>query len=319
MRARPKLTVNQKTRLKVLEPLLRSAAKSGDYERAKQVTHEIQELLRPTGHETRLMQAKIWFFETAMEAGNMEIAIAGLIGVRKKTSPTTRLYLEATATLAICYLRKGNPIQAAPLVDETMKSIKNVSSDRQQRKLRAALTKRFEEEGLLAALSNVSPEVLDPARIHSDATALARTKTQDEIFALLGGTVSPEVLRFLERIKEVSRKQLPYKEILLLSGAQLDEKNLKIGDRVFASVKRVVWKSLCDPKSDVYKMWYTSGVSAVFDKKYLTGAIVASLSGFRIGGYAIALYTSALVIKMGLEVFCDVYHPAPVMESRDRN
>ena len=82
-RLRP-LTDNQKRRLKLLEPALRQAVKLGKYERAQLLTHEIQDVLRPTGHETRLMQAKNWLFEAALESGNLEFAISGFQGVRKK-------------------------------------------------------------------------------------------------------------------------------------------------------------------------------------------------------------------------------------------
>jgi hypothetical protein len=39
---------------------------------------QIQRLLRPTGHETRLMKAKAWLFEAAMEAGEPQTAEASL-------------------------------------------------------------------------------------------------------------------------------------------------------------------------------------------------------------------------------------------------
>jgi hypothetical protein len=63
---------------------LRAAAAAGDYAKAKIFTGEIQKVLRPTGHETRLMQAKNWYFEAALAAGNIEEAAAGFIGVRGK-------------------------------------------------------------------------------------------------------------------------------------------------------------------------------------------------------------------------------------------
>jgi len=81
-----KLTQRQKESLKELEPALQEAVRLGDYSKAKNLTKKIQELLRPTGHETRLMKAKNWLFEAAMEAGELRTAIAGLSGVRNKTN-----------------------------------------------------------------------------------------------------------------------------------------------------------------------------------------------------------------------------------------
>ena len=54
----PKLTTEQKEKLAILEPMLREAASSHDFERAKEVTFRIQNVLRPTGNETRLMESK---------------------------------------------------------------------------------------------------------------------------------------------------------------------------------------------------------------------------------------------------------------------
>jgi hypothetical protein len=247
----PNLTESQKKRLKVLEPALREAVKLGNYERAKLITHDIQELLRPTGHEVRLMQAKNWLFEAALEAGKIEFAVAGFQGVRKKVASTTRLYLEATALLAVCYLRRKDVRSAEPLIEEALANLKNVSSDQQRRKLRANLIKRFEEEGMLAALGQESSFSFSESaveQIQKDAIVIAETKSKDEIILLLGEATPPYVLDFLKKVSEESRKQLPYKEILLLPSPEIKEKNQKLGKKVFNSLKRVIWKSLCDPK-----------------------------------------------------------------------
>jgi hypothetical protein len=98
----PNLSEGQKSRLRILEPALRQAVRSGNFQAAKIHAADIQSLLRPTGHEARLMQAKNWLFEAAMEAGDLQYAEAGFNGVRQRTSPAARVHLEATALLAIC-------------------------------------------------------------------------------------------------------------------------------------------------------------------------------------------------------------------------
>lgn len=320
MKRPPALTDSQKRRLNVLEPALRQAVKLGKYERAKLLTHEIQDVLRPTGHETRLMQAKNWLFEAALESGNLEFAISGFQGVRKKAAPSTRLYLEATALLAVCYLRKKDLKSARPLMEESLDNLRNISSERQRRKLRSNLVKRFEEEGMIAALSqdvSAGSSLLNVEEIHRNATVISQTKSNDEIIMLLGESTPTYVIDFLKRVSDESRKLLPYKEILLLPSGETNENHLNLGKKVFASLKRIIWKSLCDPESDVYKLWYSDGVKAVLDKKYLTGSIVAAFSGYRIGIYALAVHTSAIVLKTGIEVFCDVYQPPPIMGARE--
>src|SRR6185312_4389814 len=80
----PVLTLDQKNRLHILEPALRKAVRLGDYNSARRITGEIQVVLRASGHETRLMQAKAWLFESAMEAGELDIAESGFVGIRRK-------------------------------------------------------------------------------------------------------------------------------------------------------------------------------------------------------------------------------------------
>jgi hypothetical protein len=311
------LTLSQKEKLRILEPALRDAVKLGKYEEAKRFALEIQSVLRPTGHETRLMQTKNWLFEAAMESGNIEIAISGFSGVRQKVSPKTRLYLEATSMLAICYLRKRDLKKAKPFIDDTVKTLKNIKSESQRRKFRKNIIKRFEDEGMLAGLSGMDSDIINIDEVQEAALAL-QVKGENELITMLGEVTPPQVIQFLEHISNVSRKQLPYKEILYLPGPRTLEDHHKLGSKVFSSVKLVVWKSLCDPESEVYKSWYSSGVKTILGKRYLTTAVVAALSGYNIGIWGVTVYVTALLFKMGIEVYCDVYQPTSIMSSREK-
>jgi hypothetical protein len=155
----PKLTSEQLQRLHHLEPSLHAAALRGDYESAQQHALDIQNTLRATGHETRLMQAKVWLFEAAMEAGYLNVAVPGFVGIRGKASKGTRLHLEATTLLAICYLRQKNLAKAEPLIAEVLKS-RNIRSESGRRRFLRRVVSRFEEEGLLGALVEQQPDHL---------------------------------------------------------------------------------------------------------------------------------------------------------------
>src|ERR1051325_5758591 len=63
MKPAKKLTEVQRKRLAVLEPKLKAAARLGQYDKAIAITADIQELLRPTGHEMRLQQVKLGFLK----------------------------------------------------------------------------------------------------------------------------------------------------------------------------------------------------------------------------------------------------------------
>lgn len=311
-----KLTDEQKKKLAILEPMLREAADSRDFEKAREVTARIQAVLRPTGHETRLMQAKNRLFEVAMESGNLRTAISGFIGVRQKVNSKTRLYLEATSLLAICYLRNKDLDSARPYMIEALKCEKNISSENRRSELKVALAKRFDNEALLASMVSDTQEYLDIDKIQTEAGKLISSKHEDEILELLGANVPEGALDFVKNVHKESQGLLTYEERKRLPSPAAFEERSKLGKGVLLAFQAVVWRSLCDKDSEVYKMWFTNGMQAVLDKKYITVAIVSALSGLKIGIYAVAVYISALLIKIGIETFCNVYKPENIMGLR---
>lgn len=310
------LNDEQKKQLKLLEPSLRLASARRDFEDCERLTANIQNILRPTGHETRLMQSKNWLFETAMEVGKIDYAIRGFVGVRQKVSKSTRLYLEATSLLAICYLRKRDFDKARPYMVEALRSDKNIKSENRRSDFKISLARRFDEEALLASISSEFQENMDLEKVQQDAAKLIQTKHEDEILELLGSNVPQNALDFIERVNNESRNLLTYEEKLRLPSPASFEQKKKLGKGLLAAFQTVVWRSLCDQNSEVYKMWFTNGLQAVLDKKYLTTAIVGTLAGLKIGIYAIAVYLTSLLIKIGIETFCNVYQPNDLMTLR---
>lgn len=312
----PKLTDDQKKKLAILEPMLREAADSHNLEKAKEITARIQSVLRPTGHETRLMQTKNRLFEIAMESGNLGMAISGFLGVRQKVSSRTRLYLEATSLLAICYLRKKDLNSARPYMVEALSCESNIKSPKKRSAFKVALAKRFENEALLASLSIDESEYLDIDKIQEEAGQLIYKKHEDEILELLGANVPEGALDFVQDVHKESIGLLTYEEKVKLPSPNHFRERKKLGKGVLTAFQAVIWRSLCDKDSEVYKMWFTNGMQAVLDKKYITAAIATALTGLSIGIYAIAVYLTALLIKIGIETFCTVYKPENIMGLR---
>lgn len=314
--ASSKLTDEQRAKLAILEPMLRSAADARNYEQAKEITLRIQNVLRPAGHETRLMKAKNQLFEVAMESGNLSTAITGFIGVRKKVSKRTRLYLEATTLLAICYLRKKDLASARPYMLESFEREKNIVSPKRQSEYRVALAKRFDEEALLASLAAENADHLDVDSVQEEVGWLVYSKHEDEILELLGSAVPEGALAFVQDVHKQSQGLLTYEEKKKLPSPAAFAERKKLGKGILSAFQSVIWRSLCDKDSEVYKMWFTNGMQAVLDKKYITAAVVGALSGLNIGFYAVAAYLTALLIKIGIETFCTVYKPSSIMGLR---
>lgn len=317
MKRPPKLTTEQKARLGELDPALRRAVRLGDYKKAEVVTKEIQLLLRPTGHETRLMRAKNRLYECAMEAGELFTAIQGLIGVRKKTSPRTRVYLEATALLAICYLRNDEEEKAEPLIAEALKKDANISSKARRVEFKQRLIRRFSEEGLLTVLKRQRTDrpLLDVDSIHNEAGLMVRTNTEDEMRVKLAEAVPNEAFSFFRKVDAFSRKQLPPDERKLLPPPIAPSVKRETGDTVFSALGRVFWRSLCDPKSDVHKMWFEHGFMAAVDKKLITASIVGAFFTGGITLYGLVVPVVAMVMKFGIDFICEKYAPAGITSS----
>ena len=154
MNKRLRLSEEQKKALSKLEPVLRKCVASADLKRAKEIERKIQNLLEPTGHETRHLQAKNWLYETALEAGELSYAKLGLEETIEKSSPTTRLHLEAVSLLAICYLRERDIEKAKELVIDAVEKIYNIRTFWRRAQFYRRLIIRLEQESILVSLVN---------------------------------------------------------------------------------------------------------------------------------------------------------------------
>lgn len=312
----PALTEDQKRNLAVLEPALRECAKRGDFESAKDIAAEIQELLRSTGHETRLQQAKTWLFQAALESGKLTTAQMGFTGIRKKTRKTTRVYLEATALEAICFLRKGQLDNAKPLMSEAIKRLSNITSDDRRIQFEKRLLARFEQEWTLAILKEETVFDLNIDEVQTEAGRLLRTSTVEEIEGYVANDMPDSVIDRLYDTYDFTLKQLPSADRLRLPSVEERSKDQEIGRTLLDSTKKVLWRSLCDENSAVHKMWFEKGMMTVLDKKVLTGAVVAVCMGLQIGYFALAAALVATILKTGIEIFCDRFQPTELLIER---
>jgi hypothetical protein len=120
----------------------------------------------------------------------------------------------------------------------------------------------------------------------------------------------------LFKLDTFSKNLLPSAERLRLPAPKDIIEDGKIGRTVFSSIKRVLYKSLCDKDSDIYKAWFNNGMELVLNKKYIAVAVAQALTGIGIGIGAIAISVVALIMKFGIEVYCDRYKALGVMEIR---
>ncbi|MCP3751486.1 hypothetical protein [Pseudomonas sp. SBB6] len=313
----PPLSQDQLKKLALLEPSLRLCVKSANLDRAKDITYKIQLILRPTGHETRLLHSKNWLFETAMEANNLSFAKLGFEGIIKKANEGTRLSLEATSLLAICYLREKNLEKAAPLIIKAISNIGNIKSEERRKQFHRRLIERLEEESILVGLRDENGATLDIATVDQEAVALIMSKNEDQILIEMGKAIPKSSIDILKTVRTTYQLNLPKPDIKLLPPPLTEDAKLELGKRASSALKRVAWRALCSPDSEVYKAW-SQGLSVVYDKKYIAGAIVTSFTSFSISATMIAASAAALAIKFGAEVFCETFAPSGLMIDRTK-
>ena len=309
----PNLTQEQKDKLKIFEAKLKGAVYKANYQHAKEIVLDIQKLLRATGHETRLMKSKNWLFEAALEAGELSTAESGFIGILQKTNKNTRIHLEASALLAIVYLKQAKIKEAEPLMKEVLKNDKVIKSEKRRRQFRINTIKRFEEEVTIASFKDKYSERMSAREIQDEAGQLIQHKTDDEIYELIGRSSPPETKAFILRINEFSKMQLPRSDIKLLLSPKDRISDKNVGITVFEAAKNVIWRSLCDPKSDVYQAWVQKGIGFFFSKIYLGTAIATALTNLGMGIKALAVPITALIIKVGIEIYCERFKPKGIM------
>lgn len=320
MASTPILTKEQKELLSELEPALRSCVKLADCENAEIIIHRIQKILRPTGHITRLLQAKNWYYECALESGQIEFAISGFTGTMKKSAPTTRLHLEALTLLGICYLRKKDIINAKLYIQKAIVKINNITSNDRRRQFHKRFIERLEEESILVGLvdlgiANANDEQLQIEEVQRKAVHLLTTKSEHELLEDVGNMVPKQSVDLFEGIRDFSINLLPYQDKKFLPPPAEVKKPIELGKRAAGAIKRVAWRAVCDPKSEIYKAW-SQGLSVAYDKRYITAAVVGVCKSWKITATMLVASIVAIIMKFTAAVFCEMFSPQPIMIHR---
>lgn len=311
-----KLHEDQLAALRPLEARLREAVGQAESEKAVEIAGKIQGLFPNNRKHHRLLRAKLWAFEACVDANRLSYAETGLIGVRKLASPSTRLYLEASALLAVALLRQKKVADSKTIIREVINNINNIESDRTRHQFQKRFISRIEEECILAELMDTGDGALDASEIEAKAILLIQQNSDDDILKLIGNSVPSRGLRLLSDVRTYSIQQLPPPDRKMLPPPEKAEQPRNIGRTTFALLRRIAWKTFCKPSSPIYKLW-SKRVPKVFNEGYFSAAVVTALGDFRIGVPLIASGLAALVMKYSAEEFCELAKPRGLMIARD--
>lgn len=310
-----KLPENVLVRLRELEPKLRLAAKYGNFPEAEMVIKDIQRLFSNNRDHHRVLQAKNWYFQAALEDNSIDYAIRGFESVRIRANANTRTHLEATVLLGICYLRKKDIDLAKKYIRESILCINNVVSDDRRHQLQKRIIQRIEFECILGQISTKSANKLDPKELHSEAVKLLQTKSDQEIFGLVGANVPQGVLQLTQEIKNYSVHLLPVGDQKLLAPPP-SVSVYQFGEKVVETVKRIGWRAVCDPDSEIFNLW-NNQIPEIFNKGYFASAVAATCAKFSIGLPILAAGVVAILMKYSAAEFCERYQPRDIMIPRN--
>jgi hypothetical protein len=311
-----KLEGTQKERANRLENQLQIAIERSDIKQAKLAVLDLQDIYGRFKQTKAIGIAKNKLYELAIETNDLDFAESGLLALRIKFNKKTRMHLEASALLAICYLRKNDLTLAEPIISEVLKNESVIKSVEKRSEFFKSIIDRFDEEATLYALRKSKNEKLDQEEITTQASLLANTKSEDQLFDTIGQALPEYAKNVLFRIDNFSKNQLPTAEKLKLPSPTEVVENKKVGKTLFSSAKRVMYKSLCDPNSDIYKAWFNQGMGIVLNKTFIVTAITQAFLNIGIGVKAIIIPIAALVLKFGIEVYCEKYQPSDLMNLR---
>ena len=305
-------------KLRPLEKSLHAAAQAGEVERAIELATEIQALFVGRRKHHRLLRAKLWAFEAALDANRVTYAESGFRGVRQLANAGTRLHLEASSLLAIVLLRQKKIPEAKRLIRDVIRRVNDIQSERTRRQFQKRLVNRLEEECILVELMDTGDGTLDAEEVHQKAVLLIQQNSENEILKLIGNSVPSAGVLLLRDVRDYSIKQLPPPDRKALPAPEQAEQPLPIGKKTFAVLRRIAWKTFCHPDSEIYKLW-SNRIPKVFNQGYFAAAITASLNQWRVGVPLLASGITALVMKYSAEEFCEMSKPKGVMiDAKDR-
>ncbi len=304
-----------------MELMFNDELSNGNIERAKIILNELEYILKAYLHEARILENYLKLYEVEMELWHLSVAKKGFEYIRGNANKNTRLYLEATTLLAVCYLREKNIDMAEPYMAEVLKNDSIIKSENKRFEFRRAVIERFDQEGALAALSeSISHSELPSEKVvHKEAIEILKQGlTEDELREMLGASVPQAVKDYLFRVDRISKNLLTFDQRKMLPSPKEVIKNKSLGLILFGGFKRRIYKYICDEKSDVYQAWLKDGIDSILDKGYLASIVVTALTDLRIGAGALAVRVTAFIMNQGITNFCNNNKPRPLMALRKK-
>jgi hypothetical protein len=302
--------------LKRLDPQLEKAIEDADLGAAAIVIADLQDLLRPTQHFSRLAKAKNKYCELLIEKNKLESAEAILLSNRNALKQRTRTYLETSALLAVCYIQMQNIEKARPYIAEVLNRNNAIKTEHTREKFVKGVIDRFSEEAAFCTLRSNRPVDFDDEEILTEVVKMIQ-KSDSEILETIGKSVPRATKELILMVYDYSTKQIEHKERKLLPSPNQKVEDVAVGETVFQTVNRVIYRQLC-LKNGMPKTRPSKGDKSWIAEDYIRTAVVSSFCALGITHKTILIAVVALATKIGIGVYCERNKPVNVMDLRAR-
>lgn len=310
------LSDEQKRKLKILEPRLDRAISEQNLKFAKEIVAELQSILRPTQHFVRLVQSKNKLCELAIELGQLDSILKILESNIQVLQTKTRIYIETISLIAIYHLRLKDVEKAKKYIKEVLENYDVIKTERTRRIFHSEIIDRFNQEVAIATLTGFHDFTIDQDEVEREAIRIIQTLTDDEIYEKIGKLSPQSTKDLIYVVHDYSLKQLPFTQRAMLPSPDQKVKDKEVGLTVYEAVKRVLYNSMCNPESEIYKAWYTNGLQFFLNKKYILTTVVGSLTTLAFGATMVVASLVALITKFGIEVYCEKNKPLYISQIR---
>lgn len=307
-----KLTQAQKDRFKRLTDQLKECCLTDDFDSAKICAQDIKSFAASTGENYRWLLALNILSETAIRIGNNAFAIQHLNSVVHTSNKSTRIRVEAYSLLVIAHLRSGDIECAKKNISEVVNCIKNISSQNSREIFYKKLVARIEEEAILAGARLDCPPALDVNDVQSQAILLLG-ESESQLLARIGNALPGKSIDLFTTLRSSTLLEIPHQERKCLPPPNETIPSASIGRKAVSALKHVCWTALCDKNDELYKAW-SDGLSAVYDKKLIAGAVVTALVDAKIGSGLFAASLVAYIFKFSCRTFCEAFAPETIMK-----
>lgn len=152
----------QDKRAKKLSAALREAVRNADYGNAKLIFHDYHSLLHVFGDKskTRLLKARLWVWEAAIEAREFQEARKGLSIVLDRLNENTRGYLETLKLLTVLEIRAGNIQLAGEHAKTVVQNITAIRTEKTRREFHEDFIDRIKQEVTIYLLREKQPKMM---------------------------------------------------------------------------------------------------------------------------------------------------------------